>query len=81
MQTQTKLTLRLDAELIEHAKAYASERGTSLSQLVAEYFLALEQVGSTSALPPLVASLKGVALDVDLNEDDYRRHQEQKHLG
>lgn len=34
----TKLTLRLDAVLIEQAKTYAHEQDRSLSQLVADYF-------------------------------------------
>ena len=34
----TKLTLRLDAELIEAAKAYAAQEGRSVSELVAGYF-------------------------------------------
>ena len=34
----TKLTLRLDAGLIDQAKTYAHEQDRSLSQLVADYF-------------------------------------------
>ena len=34
----TKLTLRLDAALINRAKTYAHEQDRSLSQLVADYF-------------------------------------------
>lgn len=41
---QTKLTLRLDADLISRAKASAAKQGKSLSQIVADYFAAL--VGS-----------------------------------
>lgn len=33
-----KLTLRIEGALIERAKRYASERGTSLSQLIADFF-------------------------------------------
>ena len=35
---QTKLTLRLDDQLINRAKAFASQTGKSVSQLVAVYF-------------------------------------------
>jgi len=35
---QTKLTLSLDAELVEQAKLYAKEQGKSLSQMVGDYF-------------------------------------------
>ncbi len=38
MSDPTKLTLRLDAALIERAKIYALEQDRSLSQLVADYF-------------------------------------------
>ena len=37
----TKLTLRLDAALINRAKSYAHEQDRSLSQLVADYFARL----------------------------------------
>lgn len=35
---KTKLTLRLEGEVIERAKAYATRRGTSVSGLVEDYF-------------------------------------------
>jgi hypothetical protein len=35
---QSKLTLRLDADVKERAKRLAKERGTSVSQLVEQYF-------------------------------------------
>ena len=34
----TKLTLRIEEQLIEQAKSYATHTGKSVSQLVAEYF-------------------------------------------
>lgn len=37
----TKLTLRMDASLIETAKHYAATHGSSVSQMVANYFAAL----------------------------------------
>lgn len=36
-----KLTLRLSEDVIERAKKYAKARGTSVSQLVEQYFVAL----------------------------------------
>jgi plasmid stability protein len=36
-----KLTLRLDESLIESAKIYAASHGSSVSQMVANYFAAL----------------------------------------
>ncbi|MDP2831708.1 MAG: DUF6364 family protein [Pseudomonadota bacterium] len=81
MQTQTKLTLRLNSALIEQAKAYGKTRGKSLSQLVSDFFVALEREDGPALLPPLVASLKGAARGVELDEDDYRQHLAKKHLG
>lgn len=82
MQTQTKLTLRLDSGLIEQAKRYGKAHGKSLSQLVADFFTALEAEDQDApSLPPLVASLKGVARGIELDEDDYRQHLVRKHLG
>lgn len=78
---QTKLTLRLDENLIASAKRYGEAQGKSVSQLVAEFFQMLEYKEPRAALPPLVASLKGAAAGVALNEQDYRQHLETKHLG
>jgi hypothetical protein len=60
---QKKLTLRLDEEVIRKSKRYARARGKPVSQLVADYFLAL--TGTTEArldeeeLPPVTRSLLG----------------------
>lgn len=51
---QTKLTLRMDDELISHAKQIAKEQGKSLSQIVADYFSVL----TTSHKPDLNKDLK-----------------------
>lgn len=59
---QSKLTLRMDSDLIEAAKKVAEHRKTSLSRLVADYFSALlvndPSEGSIS-LPPKTRSLLG----------------------
>ncbi len=79
-----KLTLRIEGALIERAKRYASERGTSLSQLIADFFRAIT-VRETRAekdedddwmqdLPPTTRSLVGIAAESNLDEDDYRRY-------
>ena len=87
---QTKLTLRLDEDLIEDAKAYAAEHGRSVSQLVADYFQALSARRRTDA-PATTAQatpiLDGLTLLLASRttreppaEDDYYRHIEAKHL-
>ena len=78
----TKLTLRLDEDLIEFAKAYAAETGKPLSQLVADLFRLLRegQQMDEQSLPPRVRSLKGALKGSSLDETDYHRHLEQKYL-
>lgn len=79
---QTKLTLRLDAALIEQAKEQARRNGKSLSQLVADYFVQLEAAPARPPLPPMVAALKGALKRPDahpLDEQDYRAYLEGKH--
>ena len=78
----TKLTLRLDEELIMRAKKHAKKRGKSVSQMVADYFAILDEPESEhkQELPPLVRSLAGILEGHDVSEEDYRRHLEEKHL-
>lgn len=80
LTVQTKLTLRLEEDLIEQAKAYARQSGKSLSQMVADYFAQLDRPAPPRALPPLTGALKGVLKGADVDEDDYRAHLEDKHL-
>jgi hypothetical protein len=77
---QTKLTLRLDAQLIEQAKAHARDRGKSVSQMVADYFALLDRDEQNVNLPPLTRSLHGALRGAALDRDDYRKYLEEKHL-
>lgn len=58
----TKLTLSLDKEIIEAAKAYARNRNTSLSNLVENYLVSVTSRDKVNAdeISPLVKSLSGV---------------------
>jgi Family of unknown function (DUF6364) len=92
----TKLTLRLDAALIDRAKGYAQEQDRSLSQLVADYFSRLTSESSPvrrsgasrksprPAIGPITAGLRGAlrapADMVSKDRDDYRAHLEDKYL-
>ena len=75
---QTKLTIRLEQELIAQAKIYAKQSGKSLSQLIADYFVQLQAQPTPSEtaknLPPITAQLCGVLQQVDIADDrqDYR---------
>ena len=79
---QTKLTLRLDDELIDRAKTYARKSGKSVSQLVASYFSLLDDIPKkeTSELTPIVRSLKGSLKGAKIDKKDYHNYLEEKHL-
>ncbi|HEY5113772.1 MAG TPA: DUF6364 family protein [Coriobacteriia bacterium] len=75
----TKLTLRMDDALIERAKQYSDRSGKSLSRLVSEFFSAIDAPAAPADLTPRVRSLVGALSGSPLDEDDYRRHLEEKH--
>jgi hypothetical protein len=81
----TKLTLRLDEDLIRRAKRFSGASGKSLSKLVADYFalIVTTRDAEDGTLPPKVRSLLGALAPSPgasaVNERDYRRHQEEKH--
>jgi hypothetical protein len=79
---KSKLTLRLEESLIKRAKEKAKQKGTSVSQMVANYFALIdsESIESKSELPPVTASLAGILKESNINENDYRTHLEEKHL-
>lgn len=57
---KTKLTLRLEEDLIERAKAWARSRSISLSRAVAEFFEQLPE-GDLPGLSPWTRRLAGAA--------------------
>ena len=76
----TKLTLRLDEELIRRAKSYSTKSGKSLSRLVADYFATIEaDEAADASLPPRVRSLLGALAGSQVDEQAYRCHLERKH--
>lgn len=79
---QTKLTLRLEDQLIEQAKSYAAKAGKSVSQVVADYFkmLTTEKTKPTFPSTPITKSLRGLLRDSKLDEKDYKKYLERKHL-
>jgi hypothetical protein len=70
--------------LIEKAKSYAAETGKSVSQIVAEYFkLLVSQKQNThpdSESTPMTKSLRGSLRGSKLDEEDYKKYLEDKHL-
>jgi len=78
----TKLTLRIDEELIMRAKAYAKRSGKSVSRLVADFFALLSQSEEehSQKITPKVKSLHGLLRDASVDFEDYKKHIEQKYL-
>ena len=76
----TKLTLRLDDELIRAAKRHAERSGTSVSKLVADYFALIDaEAPKGPELTPRVRALFGSLSGSPVDERDHRAHLEQKH--
>lgn len=77
----TKLTLRLDDQLITKAKRYSDRSGKSVSQLVADFFSAIdaeEDIPGTE-ISPRVRSLRGAFKGSTATEEDYRHYLEEKY--
>jgi hypothetical protein len=66
-----KLTLKLDSEVIERAKAYAEDRGESLSRMVESYFLGLTQGEQRGEREPrgVVAELAGLLAGAEIGDE------------
>lgn len=77
---QTKLTLRVEDSLIQQAKDYAREHDKSLSQIVADYFKALTESKQRLENAPITQSLIGVLSTSEVDEEDYKKHLEDKYL-
>ena len=77
---QTKLTLRLESELIERAKQHAKQQGKSLSQVVADYFAVFIQDKDKKSIAPVTQSLVGILKEGDLDQESYKKHLEEKYL-
>ncbi|MEI6882523.1 MAG: DUF6364 family protein [Bacteroidota bacterium] len=72
----TKLTLKLNGDIIEQAKTYAKKKNTSLSKLIESYLGLLIDPDEKQEVTPLVKSLSGV-IDLPKNYDNktnYRKH-------
>jgi hypothetical protein len=79
---QTKLTLRLDEELIKEVKSIANRQGQSVSKMVAVYFSSLREKPDQKKLQltPLVKALKGAWRGMTLDRKDYQRYLEKRYL-
>ncbi|CAM3024194.1 hypothetical protein SAMN05444143_11915 [Flavobacterium succinicans] len=79
----TKLTLKLDQEIIEKAKHYASEKKISLSRIVENYLNSLtsDKENNDIQISPFVKSLSsGIEIPADYDyKKDRADYLEQKH--
>lgn len=79
----TKLTLRLDNELIKQAKKTAQDKGVSLSRIVEDYFRSLANQ-KKKAMPesPVLSEISGVlstGTGAKKHREEYRKHIEVKY--
>lgn len=79
----TKLTLRLNDDIIAKAKSYAKSHNISLSKIIESYLASItkEQEENKITITPLVESLSGV---IELRDDfddkeEYRDYLEKKY--
>jgi len=68
---ESKLTLKLNKDIIDLAKTYAKEHNISLSKLIENYLQTVTLRRSEKIeISPLVKSLTGV---IDLSDADYKK--------
>lgn len=78
----TKLTLKLDKEIINRAKEYAESKKISLSKLIESYLqLLTKESSSADNISPLVESLSGVIVlpQKDDGKSDYADYLSEKY--
>ncbi len=76
---QTKLTVRVDQDLIQSAKRYASQQGITLSQLINDYLRAIVITQDEPwAETPVLHRLSGI-LPADSSIEEYRNHLVEKY--
>ena len=67
----TKLTLKLDKQIIEKAKKYAKEKKISLSKIIEAYLKSITKEGDQSIeITPYVESISGV---INLKGTDHKK--------
>jgi len=80
---ETKLTLRLDEEIIRFAKIYAKKNQTSVSKLVSSYLSSLtDPEKSAYPISPIVKELTGIIpseIDTAGLVDEYHQHLQEKY--
>jgi hypothetical protein len=73
---KTKLTVRVDQELLNKLKIYAAKNNTTLTNLINAYLRRIPAQGETEH-SPLVQRLTGTLPD-EASVEDYHKYQEKK---
>jgi len=76
---KTKFTVRMDTKVFESAKQYAGRHGTTVTNLVEEFFRSLEKVEKIPQETPILNELQG-SLKAATSMDDYYDYLEEKYL-
>jgi hypothetical protein len=77
---EQKLTIRISQEVLDGAKRYAREHGTTLTRLVTSYLEGLGKQEDWLESAPITRGLIG-SLPAGAGRGEYREHLEQKYLG
>ena len=75
---RTKLTIRVDRDLLEESKRYAREHDTTLTRLVSEFLRHLSRQGDGLSNAPTVRRLSGI-LPKDASVGEYGEYLERKY--
>ena len=79
-QMNVKLTLSIDAHVIEKAKKYAALEKVSVSKLVERYLNTLEADAEELTISPTVQELVGIVPSLEVSEkESYRKYLEEKY--
>lgn len=80
----TKLTLRLEENLIKSAKAYSAKTGQSISKIVSNYFSLIDVMLSEKpqSISKTTHSLRGCLKNESgvIDENDFKKYLESKYL-
>ena len=80
----TKLTLRLDENLIKDAKKIAKSKGVSLSKMISNYFKSISIYQKQEVIEsPILSEITGILSSKANNKKllkSYKKHVEEKYL-
>lgn len=75
----SKLTLKLQSDIIAQAKEYAKKNHTSISKMVENYLKSVTEREVDADVSPLVKSLTGVIDDKQIDQSNYSDFLDEKY--